>query len=64
MKNGSLGFDAFDHVIVLMMENRSFDNLLGFLYEHDELSHFIGRGERKFRGVADRSDLRFELPAA
>ena len=27
------GTDAFDHVVVLMLENRSFDNLLGYLYE-------------------------------
>ena len=26
------GFDAIDHVVVLMMENRSFDNVLGYLY--------------------------------
>jgi phospholipase C len=26
-------FDTFDHVVVLMMENRSFDNLLGHLYD-------------------------------
>lgn len=26
------GIDTFDHVVVLMLENRSFDNLLGFLY--------------------------------
>ena len=24
--------DSFDHVVVLMLENRSFDNLLGFIY--------------------------------
>ena len=24
--------DNFDHVVVLMLENRSFDNLLGYLY--------------------------------
>ena len=29
---------AFDHVVVLMLENRSFDNLLGYLYKPDELS--------------------------
>lgn len=28
---------GFDHVVVLMFENRSFDNILGFLYENDEL---------------------------
>jgi phospholipase C len=26
------GLDSFDYVVVLMMENRSFDNLLGYLY--------------------------------
>ncbi len=57
VSNGNLGLDAFDHVIVLMMENRSFDNLLGFLYENDQPAHFIGRGERRFRGVAGRGDL-------
>lgn len=25
--------DTFDHVVVLMLENRSFDNVLGYLYE-------------------------------
>ena len=25
--------DTFDHVVVLMLENRSFDNLPGYLYE-------------------------------
>ncbi len=24
--------DTFDHVVVLMLENRSFDNLLGYMY--------------------------------
>lgn len=28
----SVGLDSFDHVVVLMLENRSFDNLLGYLY--------------------------------
>jgi phospholipase C len=47
----------FDHVVVLMLENRSFDNLLGYLYEHDAPQRFIGRGEPVFRGVAGRTDL-------
>jgi hypothetical protein len=29
--------DGFDHVVVLMLENRSFDNLLGFLYPQGPL---------------------------
>jgi phospholipase C len=28
---------GFDHVVVLMFENRSFDNILGYLYTNDEL---------------------------
>lgn len=30
-----LGLGAIDHVVVLMMENRSFDNVLGYLYPDD-----------------------------
>ena len=47
----------FDHLVVLMLENRSFDNLCGFLYEHDAPRHFVGRGEPLFDGVAGRDDL-------
>ena len=32
----------FDHVVVLMFENRSFDNLFGFLYAPGEVPHFEG----------------------
>jgi phospholipase C len=32
---GSL-LDTFDHVVVLMLENRSFDNLLGYLYSQQD----------------------------
>lgn len=31
------GLDTFDHVVVLMLENRSFDNLLGYLYYNDQV---------------------------
>jgi phospholipase C len=47
----------FDHLVVLMLENRSFDNLCGYLYEHDEPKHFIPGADRVFRGVAGRDDL-------
>ncbi len=30
-----------EHVVVLMLENRSFDSLLGWLYEHDAPANFI-----------------------
>src|SRR5215212_11048475 len=39
--------DALDHVVVVMFENRSFDNLLGRLYEPGEVAFFegvIGKG--------------------
>lgn len=31
------GLDTFEHVVVLMLENRSFDNLLGYLYAKGEV---------------------------
>jgi phospholipase C len=31
------GLDTFEHVVVLMLENRSFDNLLGYLYAKEEV---------------------------
>jgi phospholipase C len=34
MENQQSLLDTFDHVVVLMLENRSFDNLLGFLYQN------------------------------
>lgn len=30
------GLDKFDHIVVLMMENRSFDNILGYLYTPED----------------------------
>jgi len=30
-----MSLDNIEHVVVLMLENRSFDSLLGWLYEHD-----------------------------
>ena len=34
--------DAFDHVVSVMFENRSFDNLLGRLYQPGEVASFEG----------------------
>ncbi len=31
------GLDTFEHIVVLMLENRSFDNLLGYLYKPAEV---------------------------
>lgn len=44
----------FDHLVVLMLENRSFDNLLGYLYEYDAPRLFIPDEDRVFQGVAGR----------
>ncbi len=44
---------ALDHVVVLMFENRSFDNLLGRLYAPGEV--------RSFEGVIGK-DLRNPIP--
>ena len=34
MENQQSLLDTFEHVVVLMLENRSFDNLLGYLYQN------------------------------
>jgi phospholipase C len=41
-----------DHLVVLMLENRSFDCLLGYLYELDSPARFVGDGDHVFGGVA------------
>ena len=44
----------FDHIVVLMLENRSFDHMLGRLYHHDNPDpyHIVPRGQ-SFDGVSD-----------
>jgi phospholipase C len=51
-----IDFTQFDHVVVLMMENRSLDNLLGYLYEPGG----VPRGQ-SFEGVAGK-DLSNPIP--
>jgi phospholipase C len=34
MENSQSLLDTFEHVVVLMLENRSFDNMLGYLYQN------------------------------
>ena len=48
----------FDHLVVLMLENRSFDNMLGYLYEPGEVPR-----KQRFQGVAGRR-LANPIPAA
>src|SRR5262249_46354298 len=50
--------DTFDHVVVLMLENRSFDNLLGYLYSEQ---YPVPAGEQ-FEGV-DGKRLSNPIPA-
>jgi len=40
--------DKFDHIVVLMMENRSFDNMLGYLYTPENPP----RDGQSFEGIA------------
>ena len=40
--------NAIDHVVVVMFENRSFDNLLGRLYQPGEVASFDGVTGREF----------------
>jgi len=44
------GLDTFEHVVVLMLENRSFDNLLGFLYQDEKFKIPPGK---TFSGLND-----------
>lgn len=50
------GLGTFDHVVVLMLENRSFDNLLGYLYTKDEVPP-----GKEFEGV-DGKNLSNPIP--
>lgn len=42
------GGSKFSHMVVLMFENRSFDNVLGYLYEPGEVPSFEGVAGRSF----------------
>jgi phospholipase C len=44
---GTDGAHRFDHVVSVMFENRSFDNLLGHLYEPGEVASFEGAAGRE-----------------
>ena len=48
------GPPRFDHVVVLMFENRSFDNLLGFLYRPGEVPAFEGVLQRSISNPVPR----------
>ena len=44
---GNDGAHRFDHVVSVMFENRSFDNLLGYLYDPGEVASFEGVAGRE-----------------
>src|SRR3954454_4826878 len=48
--SGGPPFGQFDHLVVLMLENRTFDNMLGYLYKPGQ----VPRGQ-KFDGVAGKN---------
>jgi phospholipase C len=51
--DGVNGIDTFDHVVVLMLENRSFDNLLGYMYPNGVPAD-APRG-KNFEGVSNKN---------
>ena len=47
--------DKFDHLVVLMLENRSFDNMLGWLYDPNNAPPFDKvPGGQTFNGVSGK----------
>jgi phospholipase C len=54
---GAIPFSTFDHVVVVMFENRSLDNLLGYLYEPGTVPR-----NQSFNGLAG-GDHRCPVPA-
>ena len=55
MPTDESALNRIDHIVVLMLENRSFDNVLGWLYDPDNKPPFdkVPRGQ-KFEGVSGK----------
>ena len=55
--------NAFDHIVVVMFENRSFDQLLGYLYKDDRSPHtkqvYNGVSTKIFSNPADGGDITY-----
>ena len=50
---------GFDHIVAIMYENRSFDNILGFLYTDDELASgqtFDGLAQGSYSNVGPKGE--------
>ncbi len=43
--------DKIEHIVVLMMENRSFDNVLGWLYDLENKPPFNKTPNKEYYGV-------------
>ena len=56
MANSSPQLDRINHIVVLMLENRSFDNVLGWLYDKDNKPPFdkVPRNQQ-FDGLAGKN---------
>ena len=50
-----MGIENIEHVVVVMMENRSFDNLLGWLYDPNNQPPFNQPPPANFEGVSGKS---------
>src|ERR1043165_7305037 len=58
------GRGSIEHIVVLMLENRSFDSLLGYLYERTEPARFVPSYRHEpFNGVAGKERRLFNLPS-
>lgn len=55
MSNGADNFGKFDHLVVLMLENHSFDNILGWLYSPGNPPPYdhSPAGQPEFDGLGD-----------
>jgi|HubBroStandDraft_6_1064221.scaffolds.fasta_scaffold00018_103 phospholipase C len=51
MADGAVALNTIKHVVVLMLENRSFDNLLGWLYDPQNDPPFNRQPPQNFEGV-------------
>lgn len=57
MANADSPLDQIDHIVVLMLENRSFDNVLGWLYDKDNQAPFKKEAPRgqSFEGLSGKT---------
>ena len=64
MENSKKELDAFENVVVLMLENRSFDNLLGYLYDpkYNDKKDVPAGTSVSFAGLQD-TDIHMPVPS-